>query len=84
MCVVTAVLIYSILKTKLLSNQGTVGERQESDRFHRTQCPVAESAHCNPERHDYNGNCMQSHVDVVHNRLNPDDLQGDSLLRSTM
>ena len=32
----------------------------------------------------YNGNCMQSHVDVVHNRLNPDDLQGDSLLRPTM
>jgi hypothetical protein len=31
-----------------------------------------------------NGNCMQSHVDVVHNRLNPDDLQVDSLLRATM
>jgi histone H3/H4 len=31
----------------------------------------------------YNGNCLQSHVDVVHNRLNPDDLQGDSLLRTT-
>ena len=31
-----------------------------------------------------NGNYMQSHVDVVHNRLNPDDLQVDSLLRPTM
>jgi hypothetical protein len=32
----------------------------------------------------HNGSCMQSHVDVVHNRLNLDDLQGDSLLRPTM
>ena len=31
-----------------------------------------------------NGNYMQSHVDVVHNRFNPDDLQVDSLLRPTM
>jgi hypothetical protein len=27
-------------------------EREESDLFRRTQCPVAKSAHCNPERHD--------------------------------
>jgi hypothetical protein len=31
----------------------------------------------------YNGNSMLSHVDVIHNRLKPDDLQGDSLLGPT-
>jgi hypothetical protein len=123
LCVVTDVLIYSILKMKLLSNilapvscvtvaEGTqlfwseifrflnskkIEKRKKTaDRWGQRDRKVIGSSEPSVRSQNRrtatlkdmiaadNENYMQSHVDVVHNRLNPDDLQGDSLLRSTM
>ncbi len=117
-----SLLIYSILKMKLLSNilapvscvtvaEGTQLLGTEISRFstqknrkkkknsrqvRTSECKFIVSAEPSARSQNRrtatlkdmiaadNGNYMQSHVDVVHNRLNPDDLQGDSLLRPTM
>jgi hypothetical protein len=45
--------IFCLEKEKIeKKNSRELRQREESDRFRRTQCPVAKSEHSNPERHD--------------------------------